>query len=129
MTETLAYGTHLKILSESYPMSTNMTGFRCFSKIFSSLCFGQKKPHFDSPAHRVFCVEQKLHLLVAVGVIILLHCVGCFPARVSMVTMSPEDSEQASRVCGDNNSRPLRRSLSGQAGKQESELSIRTDVS
>ena len=28
MMETLAYGTHLRVLSESYPMNTNMTGFR-----------------------------------------------------------------------------------------------------
>ena len=34
MTETLAYGTHLTELSESYPMNTNMTEFRWFSKIF-----------------------------------------------------------------------------------------------
>ena len=27
-------GTHIKGLSESYPMSTNMAGFRWFSKIF-----------------------------------------------------------------------------------------------
>ena len=27
-------GTHLKVLSEGYPMNTNMTGFRRFSKIF-----------------------------------------------------------------------------------------------
>ena len=30
-------GTHLRVLSESYPMDTNMTGFRWFSKIFASL--------------------------------------------------------------------------------------------
>ena len=30
-------GTHLKVLSESYPMSTHMTGFRWFSKIFAFL--------------------------------------------------------------------------------------------
>ena len=35
-------GTHLKVLSERYPMSTNMTGFRWFSKCFASLCFGRK---------------------------------------------------------------------------------------
>ena len=33
MTETLAYGTHLRVLSENYPMQSNMTGLRCFSKI------------------------------------------------------------------------------------------------
>ena len=25
-------GTHLRVLSESYPMNTNIVGFRCFSK-------------------------------------------------------------------------------------------------
>ena len=34
-------GTPLRVLGESYPMSTNMTGFRWFLKIFASLCFGQ----------------------------------------------------------------------------------------
>ena len=33
-------GTHLRVLSESYLMSTNMAGFRWFSKIFASLCIG-----------------------------------------------------------------------------------------
>ena len=37
-------GTLLRILSESYPMNTNMTGFGRFSKIFVSLCFVQKEP-------------------------------------------------------------------------------------
>ena len=35
-------GTLLRVLGKSYPMSTNMTGFRCFSKIFASLCLGRK---------------------------------------------------------------------------------------
>ena len=35
-------GTHLKVLSDSYPMNTNMAGFRWFPKIFASLCFGRK---------------------------------------------------------------------------------------
>ena len=35
-------GTHLRVLSESFPMNTNMTGFRLFSKIFVSLWFGRK---------------------------------------------------------------------------------------
>ena len=34
-------GTHLRILSEGYPMNNNMTGFRCFSKIFAFLSFGR----------------------------------------------------------------------------------------
>ena len=32
MTETLVYATHLRVLSESYQMNTNMTGFGWFSK-------------------------------------------------------------------------------------------------
>ena len=32
-------GTHPRVLCESYPMNTNMTGFRWFSKIFASMCF------------------------------------------------------------------------------------------
>ena len=28
-------GTHVKVLSESYPMLTKMTGFKWFSKIFA----------------------------------------------------------------------------------------------
>ena len=35
-------GTHLRVLSESYPMITNMTGFRCFSKLFAFLSFEWK---------------------------------------------------------------------------------------
>ena len=35
-------GTHLRVLREGYQMSTNMTGFRWFSKIFVFLCFGRK---------------------------------------------------------------------------------------
>ena len=34
--------THLKMLSKSFPMNTNMTGFWWFSKIFVSLCFWWK---------------------------------------------------------------------------------------
>ena len=42
ITETLAYGTHLRVLSESHPMNTNMTRFRHFSKSFAFLCCRQK---------------------------------------------------------------------------------------
>ena len=35
-------GTNLRVLSESYPMNTNMTGVEKFSKIFAPLCFGRK---------------------------------------------------------------------------------------
>ena len=35
-------GTHLRVPIEYYPMNTNLTGFRCFSKIFVSMCFGGK---------------------------------------------------------------------------------------
>ena len=35
-------GTYLRVLSESFPMNTNMAGFRWFSKIFVFSCFGGK---------------------------------------------------------------------------------------
>ena len=34
-------GTDLRVLSKSYPMNTNMTGFRWFSKMFASLCLDE----------------------------------------------------------------------------------------
>ena len=37
-------GTHLRVLCKSYPMNTNKTGFRWFSKIFAPLRFGRKYP-------------------------------------------------------------------------------------
>ena len=48
-------GTHLRVLLESFPMNTNVTGFRCFSKIFapcgldeSSLSIGRVKKDYFS---------------------------------------------------------------------------------
>ena len=35
-------GTHLKVLCKTFSINTNMTGFKCFSKTFASLCFGWK---------------------------------------------------------------------------------------
>ena len=35
-------GTHLRVLSESYPMNANITGLKCFSKLFAALWFGRK---------------------------------------------------------------------------------------
>ena len=35
-------GTHLRVLSESYAMNTNMTGFRWFSKIIHALVSSHK---------------------------------------------------------------------------------------
>ena len=34
--------THLRVVSESYLMNTNMTGFGWLSKTFASVCFGRK---------------------------------------------------------------------------------------
>ena len=31
-------GTYMKVISESFPMNTNMTGFRWISKIFAKVC-------------------------------------------------------------------------------------------
>ena len=49
---------HLRVLSKSYPLNTNVTGFRWFKKIFASFCFGislcigRVKP-FASGAYRM----------------------------------------------------------------------------
>ena len=40
--ETLQMGTPLRVLSELYPINTNITGFNRFSKLFASLCFWTK---------------------------------------------------------------------------------------
>ena len=42
MTKPWHMGTYLRVLSETYPMNTITTGLRWFTKIFASLCFGQK---------------------------------------------------------------------------------------
>ena len=42
MTETLEHGTSLRVLSESYPMNTNLTGFRWFSKTLCIHVLGTK---------------------------------------------------------------------------------------
>ena len=50
-------GTHMRILSKSYLMNTNMTGFKCFSKNFaslyaldkSSISVGRVKNHLINP--------------------------------------------------------------------------------
>ena len=34
-------GTHQRVLSESYPMNTNMIGLSCFPKDFASLCLDE----------------------------------------------------------------------------------------
>ena len=35
-------GIHLRVLSESYPMNSNITGFRWFSKVFASFVLWMK---------------------------------------------------------------------------------------
>ena len=45
MTKPWHLGTHLRVLSKSYTLSTDMTGFKWFSKIFASLCFGKMLSH------------------------------------------------------------------------------------
>ena len=37
-------GAYLRVLSNSYPMNTNIAGFRWVSKMLAYLCFGQKEP-------------------------------------------------------------------------------------
>ena len=40
-------GTHMRVLIESYPMNTNMTGYRWFSKIFASLYLDESSLSID----------------------------------------------------------------------------------
>ena len=37
-------GTHLRVLDESFPMKTNMTGFGQVSKVFAFFTHGRKYP-------------------------------------------------------------------------------------
>ena len=46
-------GTHLRVLSKSYPMNANMTGFGIFSKTFVSLWLGQNFPKVASALERL----------------------------------------------------------------------------
>ena len=52
-------GTHLIVLGKSYPMNTNMIGFRWFSKIFgslhkSNLSIGRVKHSCTSLSHEIY---------------------------------------------------------------------------
>ena len=51
---------HLQIRPSSYPINTNMTGLRLFSKIFASLCFGRK---YSLSIGRVK-LEVKIHTML-----------------------------------------------------------------
>ena len=66
-------GTHLRVHSESYPMNTNMTGFKWFSIFFAFLCFVdilsthrwvslcQGFYHFTGFLHLKFCIGHISH--------------------------------------------------------------------
>ena len=57
-------GTHMRVVRESYPMNTNVTGFRWFSKIFGS--FGRKKPQYRKQlSHCLYIIICK-HILTLV---------------------------------------------------------------
>ena len=62
-------GTHLRELVESFPMDTNMTAFRWFSKTSASLCFERKLNLFDIILH-VYTVPRrsrtKMHTIASV---------------------------------------------------------------
>ena len=49
-------GIHLRVLSESFPMNTNMTGFKCLKKI----CFGRKKPQNSETWHSKWAIMNFL---------------------------------------------------------------------
>ena len=50
--------THLRVLSKSYPMNTNMAGVWWLSKIIVFLCFGQK-----SPQQKGFNLSEQIALI------------------------------------------------------------------
>ena len=55
-------GTHLWVLRKSYQMNTNMTGLRCFSKIFASLCFGRKWPSLSiGSVKSIFVIQNQIN--------------------------------------------------------------------
>ena len=54
-------GTYLRVLSANYPINPNMTGFRCFSKIFAScITFFQAKPVLDDQLFFLWLCRMKL---------------------------------------------------------------------
>ena len=72
-------GTHLRVLSESFPMNTNMTGFRWFSKIFAICASGEsslsirrviKLPGFNEACLDEDVEESSLYCVIS----ILLRC-------------------------------------------------------
>ena len=77
-------GSHLRVLSMRYPMNTNMTGFRCFSKIFVFLCFGQKLLQ-----HWMGQVKKILKLLLSIQDISIYHrpCTRSRCVRVNFSTV------------------------------------------
>ena len=69
-------GTHLRELSESYPMYTNMAGFRCFSKIMrpctlneSSLCIARVK--------RFYCISWGEAVSIELTIVLSRYGVDC----------------------------------------------------
>ena len=57
MTETLAYGTHMRVLSESYLMITYMAGFDIFlglDGIFNSVARSMKRIILKSEGHILY---------------------------------------------------------------------------
>ena len=58
-------GTHLRVLSESFLMSTNMTGFRCFSELFAFFCMDAISLSMERVKAKVTKPEE-LYTLIAI---------------------------------------------------------------
>ena len=52
-------GTHLIVLIDGHPLNTNMTGFRCFSKVSVSLLLKKIAPALEG------LIIMSFHLIIA----------------------------------------------------------------
>ena len=60
-------GTHLRILGESFPMNTNMTGFKWFSKILAFFVFWTKVvPALEGLNEFDYCASKCMQFVLSV---------------------------------------------------------------
>ena len=98
-------GTHLRVLSESYPMNTNKTGFRSFSKIVASLCFGvvSALEGLKHPFHFLWIPNEKVYTLC-----FLLRGMGYY-VILSWIIIGQQSVEEETTVPGKYHWKPRNR--------------------